>query len=296
MPPTIQDEFASPVSWGAILVGAFAAAALTLIFIAIGAATGLSLVSPWTGASVSATTFKLTTGAYVVLTAIIASAVGGYTAGRLRGRWTTTDDETTFRDTAHGMATWAVATVMGVAVIGAGSAWIVGNVAGGTAQGAAAQSASQAAPTDYYVDMLLRPAPSAAAPTGTASPLGAPAQPASSDAAATRREVGLIFTRGFASGAEFPAADRTYLAQLVSSRTGLNQQDAQARVNDTLTKTKEYLDAARKNAIATALWIVVALFAGAFAASAAAIEGGQLRDGRWSGVIFNNRNTVRRVR
>jgi hypothetical protein len=294
MPPTIQDEFASPVSWGAILVGAFAAAALTLIFVAIGAATGLSLVSPWNGASVSATTFKITTGAYVVLTAIIASAVGGYTAGRLRGRWTTSDDETLFRDTAHGMATWAVATVMGVAVIGAGSAWIVGNVAGGTAQGAA-QSASQAAPTDYYVDMLLRPAPSTTAPTGIAPSMGAPSQPATGDAASTRREVGLIFTRGFASGAEFPAADKTYLAQLVSSRTGLNQQDAQARVNDTLTKTKEYLDAARKNAIATALWIVVALFAGAFAASAAAIEGGQLRDGRWRGVIFDNRNT-RRVR
>jgi hypothetical protein len=64
-------------------------------------------------------------------------------------------------------------------------------------------------------------------------------------------------------------------------------------VNDTLTKTKDYLDAVRKNAIATAFWIVAALFAGAFAASAAAIEGGQLRDGRWRGVVFYNRNTAR---
>jgi hypothetical protein len=284
--PTIsaQDEFASPVSWGAVLIGAFAAIGLTLIFVSLGAGTGLSLVSPWTGSSLSATAFKITTGAYVVLTAIISSAVGGYIAGRLRARWTANNDETIFRDTAHGLGAWAVATVIGVAALGAASTWMLGNTAAGSALGAT-QSASPAAPTDYFADMLLRPAPTGAQES-TSRPQG--------DAAATRREVRLIFARGFASGTEFPSADRTYLTQVVAGRSGLSQQDAETRVKDTLTKTKEYLDAARKNTIATALWLALAMFAGAFAASAAAIEGGQLRDGRWRGVIFHkNYSTTR---
>src|ERR1041384_4540195 len=35
------------VSWGAILAGAFAAAALSFVLLAIGAAFGLSVASPW---------------------------------------------------------------------------------------------------------------------------------------------------------------------------------------------------------------------------------------------------------
>jgi hypothetical protein len=34
-----------------------------------------------------------------------------------------------------------------------------------------------------------------------------------------------------------------------------------------------------------AIWLTISMFIGAFAASLAAIEGGQLRDDRWKGVI-----------
>ena len=45
----------------------------------------------------------------MVLTAIMASAVGGYMAGRLRRRWIGVgEDETYFRDTAHGFLAWAL--------------------------------------------------------------------------------------------------------------------------------------------------------------------------------------------
>ena len=44
-------------------------------------------------------------------------------------------------------------------------------------------------------------------------------------------------------------------------------------------------DQARSAAAKTALWLTAAMLVGAFAASLAAIEGGQLRDGRWHGVI-----------
>lgn len=277
-----QESEDHAVCWGAILAGGFAAGALTLIFVALGTGTGFALVSPWSNAGVSATTLKWSAGAYLLLTAIISSGIGGYIAGRLRSRWTspTSREEVTFRDTAHGLVAWAFATVMGAAVLGGVTTHLVSSTAGGAAQGAA-QSASQSAPTDYFVDTLLRPAAGPSVP-GT-SPA---ASQATADASSTRREVSLIMTRGFASGTEFPAADRTYLSQIVAARTGLSQADADARVNEVLTKTKEYLDAVRKNTIAAAMWLTVALFAGAFAAAAAAIEGGQLRDGRWRGVIF----------
>ena len=64
------------------------------------------------------------------------------------------------------------------------------------------------------------------------------------------------------------------------------QAEAEKRVNDVITQAKAYLEAARKFAMQSALWLTLAMFLGAFAASLAAIEGGQLRDGRWRGVIW----------
>ena len=47
-----------------------------------------------------------------VFTAVIASALGGYITGRLRRFWHNTHrDEVVFRDHAHGLVTWAVATL-----------------------------------------------------------------------------------------------------------------------------------------------------------------------------------------
>jgi hypothetical protein len=74
------------------------------------------------------------------------------------------------------------------------------------------------------------------------------------------------------------ADDRTYLAQLISSHTGLSQGDADKRVTAVLTQAKSDLDKARSAAAKLALWFTAALFAGALAASLAALEGGELRD------------------
>ena len=46
---------------------------------------------------------------------MLASALGGYVAGRTRTVWTGLhDDESHFRDTAHGLIAWAVATLGGL--------------------------------------------------------------------------------------------------------------------------------------------------------------------------------------
>src|ERR1700682_3083401 len=75
------------VSWPAVTAGAVVSCALTLVLLAFGIGLGLSVVSPWAGAGVSATTFKIGTGLYLIVIAMLASSIGGYIAGRLRTRW-----------------------------------------------------------------------------------------------------------------------------------------------------------------------------------------------------------------
>jgi hypothetical protein len=56
---TIVDVQHSGLSLRAIVGGAIAATAVTLLLTALGAGLGLSSVSPWSDAGVSATTFKV---------------------------------------------------------------------------------------------------------------------------------------------------------------------------------------------------------------------------------------------
>ena len=101
--PTVVVDAQAAVSWAAVAAGAVAAAALALLLIAFGAGLGLSAVSPWSNTGVSATTFKTGTGIYLVIVAVMSSAVGGYLAARLRTKWVGVHThEAFFRDTAHG--------------------------------------------------------------------------------------------------------------------------------------------------------------------------------------------------
>src|SRR3984957_13730334 len=110
--PERPNAFAgkSAASWPAIFAGAVIAAAATLLLMALGSGLGLASISPWSNHGVSATTFAVTGAIWLILTQWISAALGGYIAGRLRTRWIGTHThEVFFRDTAHGLITWAVA-------------------------------------------------------------------------------------------------------------------------------------------------------------------------------------------
>jgi hypothetical protein len=82
------------------------------VLIAFGSGAGLSLVSPWSGQGGSASVAAGCAGLFLISVAIIASTVGGYICGRPREGWLSVHPvERFFRDTAHGFAIWAVATV-----------------------------------------------------------------------------------------------------------------------------------------------------------------------------------------
>ena len=68
----------------------------------------------------------------------------------------------------------------------------------------------------------------------------------------------------------------------MAAQTGLSQQDAEKRVNEVVVEAKAAADRARSGGAKLAFWMTAALFFGAFAASLAAVEGGQLRDGTWN--------------
>jgi hypothetical protein len=280
LPILTAEGSASGVSWAAVIAGAVVASAFSLALLALGAGIGLVSVSPWSTNNPSATTFGVLAAAWFIAVQLFASGVGGYLAGRLRTGWAGVHtDEVFFRDTAHGLLVWAVGAVISAAVIASAASSAVSGaarLAGAATEAAGAatgQAVGQAAstigdPAAYFSDMLLRSDHPA---QGDASP----------DAAR-------ILTRAVYSG-ELPAADKTYLAQLVASRTGLSQPDAEKRVGDVYDqaksakeqaaqKAKEVADTARKTGVYAALWAFVSLLVGALSASYMATVGGRQRD------------------
>jgi hypothetical protein len=224
---------------------------------------GFSAVSPWTGSGVSASTLGVAAGIYLMVAATLSSTVGGYVAGRLRKRWAGLHThEVYFRDTAHGFIAWAFAAVISAAFLASASAYIAGGATAGLAQ-AAGSTARQpgGSPVDYYADALLRP-------SGTSAP---------ATTGDNRGEVVRILTNGLREG-DVSSGDRTYLAQVVAARTGLSQADAEKRISDVINQAKAAADEARKAAARFSLWLAASMLLGAFAASLAATEGGQLRD------------------
>jgi hypothetical protein len=276
----------SGVSWAAIFAGAVSAAALSLILALLGTGLGFSTLSPYEDHS--AVVMGVSAILWISLTSIVASGIGGYMAGRLRVKWATVHtDEVFFRDTAHGLLAWAVATLLtaalfgsaltsaisGATTAGAGVAKtaVAGAAAAGTAAAKDSNMGSSLNPGEYFTDMLLRSD-----------------KPVVDASANPRAEVARIFATSIQNGS-LAADDRTYLAQTVAARTGMAPADAEKRVDDVYARmsaaaakakatAKDVADKARKTAATAALWLTVSLLLGAFVASLAATFGGRLRD------------------
>lgn len=253
-----SDAHSPGVSWGAVIGGAFVAAAFSLILLALGAGFGLSAVSPWTNSGASATAVGAGAIIWLIFTEAISSGFGGYLAGRLRTRWHSIhSDEVHFRDTANGLLVWAVAVVVSVAFLAAAAA----TMAGGTgAADAVDNAATTAGPADaYFVDRLFRST-----------------QPVTENDMAVRAEAAGVFAHALLPSAS--QSDSAYLTQLVAAHTGLTPADASRRVSDTLTEARQAADDARKATAHLLLWTFLALLIGAFCASYAATIGGRQRD------------------
>ncbi len=295
----IYEDAHSAVSWKAIFAGATGAIAVTMILIAFGIGVGFTVVSPWSGQGVSATTFTVAAGIYLFVVAMLSSTIGGYLAGRLRTQWRTVNEhERYFRDSAHGFLVWALATIITAGVLGGVTSQIAGGAAS-IATPAATAAAAQSSPSDIYVDSLMRTHPSqgsasatpansaaqATSPTAgeqTAAPLqGGQISVPQRQNVGNRAEITRIIVPSMARGGSVSDADKKYLTGVVAARNGISQADAEARVNQVITQAKQAADKARKATAMFGLWLAASMLAGALAAAFAAIEGGSLRNREW---------------
>lgn len=273
----------SGVTWGAIFAGAAAAAALSLILLILGVGLGLSDVSPF---SYNMQALGLSTIAWIAFTQLAASGIGGYLAGRLRVKWVGIHtDEVYFRDTAHGLLTWAVASLgtaallAGVVRVALGGAVDVGSSVSQTVIPAvsnvtASTSSSNHNQFNYFSNSLLRVTPEN---LNNVHP-----------DASIRDEVNQILTHAVVEG-KLKEEDKIYLVHLLMRQNNLGQTEAEQRVDQvydalvtSIHQNKETLKQtaqdARKAAAHSALWMFIALLCGAFIASAAATIGGRQRD------------------
>jgi len=129
--------------WGAIFGGALGAIAVSIILFTAGSGFGISTVEPWSFANESPETFAIGTGIWLIVMQWLSAGFGGYLAGRLREKWVgLRTDEVLFRDTAHGLLAWALATVIVAALFAIGTG-IAGTTAAVTADAATAAEAAQ---------------------------------------------------------------------------------------------------------------------------------------------------------
>jgi hypothetical protein len=266
-PATGLDRSALPspyISWGPTFAGGLVAAAVFFVLMSFAIAIGLAVssVSPtWRDTSVGLVGLS---GAWVVLTAVGSFALGGYIVGRIRSTWRANADEVHFRDGIHGLLVWSVAIIIGVGLTWASTATVnepmsKSNIVG-SERTAASPTASEPSFLTFEIDRLLWSQNRTQTPD-----------------AETRAEAGRILEKGLGRN-DLAKDDHDRLVQLVSARTGLPAADADHRVGQVLSESRNAAANARKSAVVIAFTLAAALAAGAAAAWGAAVIGGRQRD------------------
>jgi hypothetical protein len=249
------------VTWTPAILGALVATALSSILVAFGATVGLGISSTaptWRDASAA---LWLLSGLYLIIQAALSFGVGGYIAGRTSVGLAASDPtEVEHRDGLHGLAAWALAVVLGVAL-----AALLGSATLSRSNVNAVSSRTSAAEPllSYELDRLFRPARRAAANV---------------DLSQDRAEAGrILLTSSSHSG--MSSEDRAYLAQLVSGTTGLAATETERRVDTVIASSQAAIAKSRRSSVILAFSVAAALLLGAVIAWAAAGIGGRHRDG-----------------
>jgi hypothetical protein len=264
-PASSLDRAALPssyISWSPTFAGGLVAAAVFFVLISFAVAIGLAVssVSPtWRDTSVG---LVVLSGAWVVLVAVGSFALGGYIVGRMRSTWRATADELHFRDGIHGLLVWSIAVIIGVGLTWASTATLNESTSKSNPAGSEKTAASSTEPSflTFEIDRLLWP-------QNRAQPLDAE----------SRAEAGRILEKGLGRS-DLAKDDHDRLVQLVSARTGLAAADADHRVGQVLTESRNAAAKARQSAVVIAFTLAAALAAAAAAAWGAAVVGGRQRD------------------
>jgi hypothetical protein len=277
--PVVHSDTAPRfLQWSPIVLGAFAATALSSVLLTFGATIGLGVSSTaptWRDASAA---LAILSGLYLIIQAVLSFGVGGYIAGRTRiSTSPQAAAETENADGVHGLGVWAVAVVMSailVTLIGAAT------ISRTPSLRSAAQASAAEPLLSYELDRLFR--------AGRRAP--------DTDLNAERAEAGrILLTSSSHSG--LSADDRTHLIQQVGALTGLAAPEAERRVDNVVATAKTAIARSRRSSIIVAFSVATAILLGVVAAWAAACTGGRHRDGAplptWMGRsnLFDRRET-----
>lgn len=255
--PAILDGSSSYVQWGPVFAGSVAAAGLAFVLHAFAASIGVAVgsTSPtWRDASIA---LWIMTGLYLVLVALVSYGLGGYIVGRLRsGLSGGALNESEFRDGIHGVLVWAIASLI-TAFLAFGAVQSLTRVATPAPQPAASTGGESI--IAYDLDRLFR------------------TERQQSDLTYSRSEAARILLT--ASGHQGVAADdRAYLIRLVAARTGLQQPEAERRVDAAIAGARENIGRARKSAVIIGFMAGASALLGLVAAWFGACAGGRHRD------------------
>ncbi|MGY8685943.1 hypothetical protein Q2941_50895 [Bradyrhizobium sp. UFLA05-153] len=258
--PAAEGSWA--IQWSSVLAGAFAAGALSFILVSFGVAIGLgvSSTSPtWRDAS---SALALLSGLYLILQAIVSFGFGGYIAGRIARPTTalvTIEDDGERWDGLHGLTSWALAVLIGAALLAILGASAIER----SPMRSSAGDATAAEPLlSYELDKLFR----------------APRRPPNTDMREARAEAGrILMTSSSHSGVS--SDDRAYLVQQTAALTGLAPADSERRVDAVIAESRTAINHARRSSIIVAFCVAAATLIGAVVAWAAAVAGGRHRDG-----------------
>jgi hypothetical protein len=258
----VAAEERRSIQWSSVVAGAFAAGAMSFILVSFGVAVGLgvSSASPtWRDASAA---LALLSGLYLIIQAIVSFGFGGYIAGRTTRpapALATLEDDGERRDGLHGLMSWALAVLIGAALLA-----IIGAAAiDRSPMRSSAGNATSAEPLlSYELDKLFR----------------APRRPPGADMREARAEAGrILMTSSSHSGVS--TDDRTYLVQQVAALTGLAAPESERRVDAVMAESSTAINRARRNSVIVAFSVAAAALIGAAVAWAAAVAGGRHRDG-----------------
>lgn len=261
----VQGSGSRYVDLPAIAGGALIATAISIVLATFGSALGLSSTSAEPGEGLSLRWVAIAGGIWLIWMAVSSSIAGGYFAGRLRKLAAdATPDEVETRDGAHGLATWALATIFTVLLTAAGTTGTL-KAAGSALSASESLQETIRSNVEQATGLALRSESAIA-----------------SDSA--RSEFSRVLSRSLDDD-EISDADRAYLASIVANETNLSRADARSRVDELVASALKSRDEAIEAAEQARIFGVIAGFiiaasmlVSAAASWFAAIRGGQHRN------------------
>jgi hypothetical protein len=266
----IRTIMLNQVAWGAVFAGAAMALVMQIILNMIGLGVGLSTLDIAQGDTPSASSMSVGAGIWFVVSGIMAAGLGGYIAGRLSGKASSSTAA------YHGLISWAISTLAIIYLLSSAVSGVTGGAlstassalgGAGKALGGSVQTAVQtAAPSLNNVSD-----PMAAIESKVRSASGGQDPAALRDAATTAVRAALTGDTSQQAAATDKAAEALAKAQNISqdeakAQIGQYQQQYKDAVAKTKQQAKHAADTAAKRASQGALYGALALLLGALAA------------------------------